>query len=80
MAIGARLGLVDHMDMPEPRIKRYALVPNAGPDGVRRFHLARVASRSRSVPGAERLERMEEVAALDRPAEARSQDGADPRA
>lgn len=53
------------MDMPDPRIKRYALVPNAGEDGVRRFHLARVASAS-SLPGADRLERMEEIAALDR--------------
>lgn len=50
--------------MPEPRIKRYALVPQAGQDGVRRFSLARVASPSG--PAAERLERMEEVAALDR--------------
>jgi hypothetical protein len=52
--------------MPEPRIKRYALVSNAGDDGIRRFHLARVASASRSPRGARRLERMEDVAALDR--------------
>jgi hypothetical protein len=51
--------------MPEPRIKRYALVPQAGEDGVRRFHLARVAGRTGSLPAAERLERMEEVAALE---------------
>jgi len=57
------------MGMPEPRIKRYALVPNARKDGIKRFHLARVASASRSVPGADRLERMEEIAALDRRAE-----------
>jgi hypothetical protein len=44
--------------MQEPRIKRYALVPGLGENGVRRFHLARVA---------ERLERMEEVAARERP-------------
>jgi hypothetical protein len=62
-AIGERFGLVDHVGMPEPRIKRYALVPQAGQDGVRRFSLARVASGS--VPAAERLERMEEIAALD---------------
>jgi hypothetical protein len=55
-----------HVGMPEPRIKRYALVPQAGQDGVRRFSLARVASAG-SVPAAERLERMEEIAALDRP-------------
>jgi hypothetical protein len=52
--------------MPEPRIKRYALVPQSGEDGVRRFHLARVAGNSGSLPAAERLERMEEIAALDR--------------
>jgi hypothetical protein len=54
------------MEMPEPRIKRYALVPKTGEGGVRRFQLARVASASGSVPGAERLERMEEIAARDR--------------
>ena len=53
------------MEMPEPRIKRYALVPKADEDGVRRFQLARVAA-SRSVPAAERLERMEEIAARER--------------
>jgi hypothetical protein len=42
--------------MPEPRIKRYALVPSAREDGIKRFHLARIA---------ERLERMEEVAARE---------------
>jgi hypothetical protein len=52
--------------MPEPRIKRYALVPQSGEDGVRRFHLARVAGKTGSLPVAERLERMEEIAALDR--------------
>jgi hypothetical protein len=52
--------------MPEPpRIKRYALVPKADEDGVRRFGLARVPA-SRSVPAAERLERMEEIAARER--------------
>jgi hypothetical protein len=66
--------------MPDPRIKRYALVPNPGPDGVRRFQLARVASRLSSVPGAERLERMEEIAALDRPDEAEPRDGGERRA
>ena len=52
--------------MPEPQIKRYALVPSAGEDGVRRFHLARVAGASGSLPAAERLERMEEIAAQER--------------
>ena len=52
--------------MPEPRIKRYALVQQAGEDGVKRFHLARVAGATGSLPAAERLERMEEIAALER--------------
>jgi hypothetical protein len=52
--------------MPEPQIKRYALVPSAGEDGLRRFHLARVAGATGSLPAAERLERMEEIAALER--------------
>jgi hypothetical protein len=51
------------VSVPEPRIKRYALVPAAGEDGVRRYSLARVAS---VAPYAERLERMEEIAARDR--------------
>ena len=75
-SIGAAASLVDHVSMPEPRIKRYALVPNSRKDGVRRFHLARVAPASRSVPGADRLERMEEIAALDRRGE---QPGSGPR-
>jgi hypothetical protein len=44
-----------------PNVKRYALVPNDSNHGVRRFHLARVASAGR-VPDAQRLERMEDVA------------------
>ncbi|HEX3277267.1 MAG TPA: hypothetical protein VHR40_02000 [Thermoleophilaceae bacterium] len=60
--------------MPEPIIKRYALVPSAGGDGVRRFHLARVAGASGSRPAAERLERMEEIASRER-----REDGGDPR-
>jgi hypothetical protein len=60
--------------MPEPQIKRYALVPSAGEDGVRRFHLARVAGASGSRPVAERLERMEEIAARER-----RDNGDDPR-
>lgn len=49
-----------------PQIKRYALVQNGSQNGMRRFHLARVASASR-VPDASRLERMEEIAERDRP-------------
>jgi hypothetical protein len=67
--------------MAEPQIKRYALVPQSGEGGVRRFHLARVAGASGSLPAAERLERMEEIAALERredgrPALGRSDDSA----
>jgi hypothetical protein len=47
-----------------PNVKRYALVPNDSNNGMRRFHLARVASAGR-VPHASRLERMEDVAAKD---------------
>jgi hypothetical protein len=47
-----------------PNLKRYALVPNDSNNGVRRFHLARVASAGR-VPDAQRLERMEDVAAQE---------------
>jgi hypothetical protein len=48
-----------------PNVKRYALVQNDSNNGLRRFHLARVASAGR-VPDAQRLERMEAVAAQDR--------------
>jgi hypothetical protein len=48
--------------MAEPPVKRYALVPKPAEDGIRRFQLARVSGDRRSP---ERLERMEEVAALD---------------
>jgi hypothetical protein len=51
-----------------PNIKRYALVPSDSNNGLRRFHLARVASAGR-VPDAQRLERMEEIAALERATE-----------
>jgi hypothetical protein len=50
---------------PSPNVKRYALVPNDSDNGMRRFHLARVASAGR-VPDAQRLERMEDVAAQER--------------
>jgi hypothetical protein len=52
--------------MSQARIKRYALVPAGDGRGVRRFHLARVAQSSRSALGADRLERMEEIAGRDR--------------
>jgi hypothetical protein len=45
-------------------VKRYALVPNDSNNGLRRFHLARVASAGR-VPDPQRLERMEDVAAQE---------------
>jgi hypothetical protein len=48
-----------------PNVKRYALVANDGNQGMRRFHLARVAS-ARPLPAASRLERMEDVAARER--------------
>jgi len=49
-----------------PQIKRYALVPNDSNKGMRQFHLARVTSPGR-VADASRLERMEDVAARERP-------------
>ena len=69
------------MDVAElsPNVKRYALVQNDSNNGMRRFHLARVASAGR-VPDASRLERMEDVAAEEhRRSEARheSQPGVD---
>jgi hypothetical protein len=54
------------MDMPQPRIKRYALVPDSRNGAVRRFHLARVTSAARATPDPERFERMEEAAARER--------------
>ena len=47
-----------------PNVKRYALVANDSNNGMRRFHLARVASAGRA-PDAQRLERMEDVAAQE---------------
>jgi 20S proteasome alpha/beta subunit len=47
-----------------PNLKRYALVPIDSSNGVRRFHLARVAVAGRA-PDAQRLERMEDVAAQE---------------
>ena len=63
----------DNADVAEhsPNVKRYALVPNDSSNGVRRFHLARVASAGR-VPDARRLERMEDVATEERRREERA--------
>ena len=55
------MGVAEH----SPNVKRYALVANDSNNGMRRFHLARVASASR-VPDEQRLERMEDVAAAER--------------
>jgi hypothetical protein len=57
----------DDVSVADPRIRRYALVPGAREGEVRRFHLARVDRSSRSTSGeAERFERMEVIAELDR--------------
>lgn len=62
------------------RIKRYTLVPRspvgAKPDGVKRFTLARVGATPRSALGADRLERMEQIADAERTRE--SPNGDDP--
>ena len=52
--------------MADPEIRRFALLPGARENGVRRMHLARVAPSPRSALGADRLERMEEIAARER--------------
>lgn len=62
------------------RIKRYTLVPRspagASQDGVKRFTLARVGATPRSALGADRLERMEQIADAERERESRN--GSDP--
>jgi hypothetical protein len=60
-AQGDNAGVAEH----SPNVKRYALVPNDSNNGMRRFHLARVASPAR-VADASRLERMEEITARER--------------
>jgi hypothetical protein len=60
-AQGDTVGVAEH----SPNVKRYALVPNDSNNGMRRFHLARVTSAGRA-PDAQRLERMEDVAAKER--------------
>ena len=68
-------GTVKIPAMAQPRIKRYALVPESDRAGVRSFQLARVASGSHPALVAGRLERMEEIAELDR---AREENGKPP--
>jgi len=57
--------------MATPSVRRYALVPDPPeqrdgmPRPLRRFHLARIAVSPRSALGADRHERMEEVAGRD---------------
>lgn len=62
------------------RIKRYTLVPRtpaaSKPDGVKRFTLARVGASPRSALGADRLERMEQIAEAERAQQSRN--GGDP--
>jgi hypothetical protein len=57
--------------MATPHVRRYALVPDLPeprdglPKPLRRFHLARIAVSPRSALGADRHERMEDVARRD---------------
>jgi hypothetical protein len=57
--------------MATPPLRRYALVPDPPerrdglPKPVRRFHLARIAVSPHSALGADRHERMEDVARRD---------------
>jgi hypothetical protein len=57
--------------MATPPVRRYALVPDRPeprdglPKPLRRFHLARIAVSPRSALGADRHERMEDVARRD---------------
>jgi hypothetical protein len=55
------MGVAEH----SPNVKRYALVENDSDNGLRRFHLARVAP-APALPDARRLERMEEISARER--------------
>jgi hypothetical protein len=79
MAIGRCAATIEGVRDPD-RIKRYTLVPRslagAKPDGVRRFTLARIGSSPRPARGADRLERMEQIAEAER--ERESHDGGDP--
>lgn len=79
MAFGPAPDTIVEVRDPD-RIKRYTLVPRspagAKPDGVKRFTLARVGATPRSALGADRLERMEQIADAER--EAQSRNGGDP--
>jgi len=79
MAFGRPPDTIEGVRDPD-RIKRYTLVPRspagAKPDGVKRFTLARVGATPRSAPGADRLERMEQIADAER--ERQSRNGGDP--
>jgi hypothetical protein len=79
MACSRPLAIIERVRDPD-RIKRYTLVPrssqDAKPDGVRRFTLARVGASPRSALGADRLERMEQIADAER--ERDSRNGGDP--
>lgn len=69
MAFGAPHDTIEGV-RDSDRIKRYTLVPRspvgAKPDGVKRFSLARVGASPRSALGADRLERMEQIAESER--------------
>jgi hypothetical protein len=79
MAFGPPPATIVEVRDPD-RIKRYTLVPRtpaaAKPDGVKRFSLARVGATPRSALGADRLERMEQIADAERERESRN--GGDP--
>jgi hypothetical protein len=79
MAFGPPPATIVEVRDPD-RIKRYTLVPRspagAKPDGVKRFTLARVGATPRSALGADRLERMEQIADAER--EQQSRNGGDP--
>jgi hypothetical protein len=79
MAFGRAPATIEEVRDPD-RIKRYTLVPRSSvgtnPDGVKRFTLARVGASPRSALGADRLERMEQIAEAER--EQQSRNGGDP--
>lgn len=77
MAFGLAPATIEGVRDPD-RIKRYTLVPRspagAKPDGVKRFTLARVGASPRSALGADRLERMEQIADAEREQQSRNGD------
>lgn len=79
MAFARAPATIEEVRDPD-RIKRYTLVPRspagAKPDGVKRFSLARVGASPRSALGADRLERMEQIADAER--ERQPSNGGDP--